>query len=358
MKYGMLWGSAVAGVVLHLTGLGWDVGRGSSGSGLGSPPQLLILAGMALTAAGLFGVALLWMYDRGLGGAGRTGLVFRSVAVPSVALVAAGSIWLAARAEDVGGGSRSFAGVTIAEAALHSDPIVVAADAGVGPGTPAASEALAHSHVTTPAPGGATAKSPDSAAPMGEGSAHTHGTEAPISAVQLAAASTFVAQVKASTAKYEDIRVAMADGYVQITQDLPAIAAHFVKPAYLADAVMMDPTKPEFLLYTKRLDGNWRLVGTMFYGTPGAQAAPNYFGALDAWHLHENLCFVGSGVRITASQEECKGGLFVRKTNWQLHVWTVADADGVFAHDYSKISPGAFPGATKPAAQDVLVRSQ
>ena len=193
---------------------------------------------------------------------------------------------------------------------------------------------------------------------MDEGNAHTHGTEAPVTAVQLAAASTFVAQVKASTAKYEDIRQAMADGYVQITQDLPAIAAHFVKPAYLADSVMMDPTKPEFLLYTKRLDGNWRLVGTMFYGGPGAEAAPNYFGALDAWHLHENLCFVGSGVRVTTSQEECKGGLFVKKTNWQLHVWTVADADGVFAHDYSKIAPGAFPGATKPAAQDAIVRAQ
>ena len=113
MKYRMLWGSAVAGVVLHLGGLGWDVGRGSSGSGLGSPPQLLILAGMALTAAGLFGVALLWMYDRGLGGTGVTGLVFRSVAVPSVALVAA---------RRMGGGARSRGGVVTAKVAHSRGP--------------------------------------------------------------------------------------------------------------------------------------------------------------------------------------------------------------------------------------------
>ena len=357
MKYRLLWGSAIAGVAVHLAGLGWAVYR-SADSGFSSPQQLLILTGMAFTAAGLFGVALLWISERGLGGTGKSGIVLRSIAVPTVAFVAAGSVWLAAQAEDVGGRPASASGVTMAEASLHTDPVLVAADSTSGSAA-INPESLPHSHTATTAPSsGAAAKPADSSNPMDEGNAHTHGTEAPVTAVQLAAASTFVAQVKASTAKYEDIRQAMADGYVQITQDLPAIAAHFVKPAYLADSVMMDPTKPEFLLYTKRLDGNWRLVGTMFYGGPGAEPAPNYFGALDAWHLHENLCFVGSGVRVTTSQEECKGGLFVKKTNWQLHVWTVADADGVFAHDYSKIAPGAFPGATKPAAQDAIVRAQ
>ncbi|MEP6871785.1 MAG: hypothetical protein ABI939_08035 [Anaerolineaceae bacterium] len=355
MKYRLLWGSAIAGVALHLAGLGSGVYR-SGNSGLSSPPQLLILTGMALTAAGLLGVALLWVYERNLGGAGRAGLILRSIAVPAVAFGAAGAVWLVAQSEDVGG--RDFtSGVSIADASLHSDPILVQADTAANGAVNPDSDTHSHTATTAAAPGTA-AKSADSANAMGEGNAHTHGTEAPISAVQLAAASTFVAQVKATTAKYEDIKVAMADGYVQITQDLPGIAAHFVKAAYLADSVMMDPAKPEFLLYTKRLDGNWRLVGTMFYGSPGADPAPNYFGALDAWHLHENLCFVASGVRITASQAECKGGLFVRKTNWQLHVWTVDDADGVFAHDYSKIAPGAFPAATKPAAQDVLVRAQ
>lgn len=352
MKYRLLWGSAIAGVALHLSGLGWEVYR-SGDSGHSSPAQLLILTGMALTVAGLLGVALLWVYERNLGGPGRAGLVLRSVAVPAVAFVAAGAVWLVAQSEDVG--RQDFAsGVSIAEASLHSDPILVQADtattAKVDP------ESLPHSHTTTTTT--APAEPAESASPMGEGTAHTHRPEAPISAAQLAAASTFVARVKASTAKYEDVKVAMADGYAQITQDLPGIAAHFVKAAYLADSVVMDPTKPEFLLYTKRLDGNWRLVGTMFYGGPGAEPAPNYFGALDAWHLHENLCFGANGVRTAANQAQCQGGLFVRKTNWQLHVWTVDDADGVFAHDYTKIAPGAFPAATKPAAQDVVVGTQ
>ena len=353
MNYRMLWGSAVAGVALHLAGLGWDVYRPANGAGLSSPPQLLILTGLALTAAALLGVALLWIYERGLGGAGRSGVAFRAFAMPSVALVAAGSIWLAARAEDVGSRRDDSGGVTMKQAAQHTAPVLVAADTGT---SAKSAEAVTHSHTATAA--GAAPHTAESASPMSEANASTHGAEAPVSAAQLAAASAFVSQVKARSGPYEDIKVAIADGYVQITQDLPGIAAHFVKPAYLADSVMMDPTLPEFLLYTKRLDGNWRLVGAMFYGTPGAQTAPNYFGALDAWHLHENLCFVASGVRVAADQAACAGGLFVRKTNWQLHVWTVGDADSVFAHDYSKIAPGAFPGATKPAAQEVLVRAQ
>lgn len=342
MKYTLLWSSAAAGVVLHLGGLGWDVYLHSKDSTLAAregvitldnPSHILVLVGMALTGAAVLGVALSWMYDRGFGGSGLRGLVFRSAVFPSVALMAAGSIWLASLAEDEGGHAHTEAAAT--DDHDHAAQPLVSAGAG----------AAADEH-----------KHEDTADPMGEGNAHTHGTEVAVTPAQLAAANSFVTQVKASTAKYEDIRVAMADGYTQITQDLPGIAAHFIKPAYTADASIMDPTKPEFLLYTKRLDGNWRLVGAMFYGGPGTGPAPSYFGPLDAWHLHENLCFAASGVKSVGSQAECNG-LFVRKTNWQLHVWTVEDAEGVFAHDYKKIAPGPFPGATRRADQEFAVRA-
>lgn len=192
---------------------------------------------------------------------------------------------------------------------------------------------------------------------MGEGNAHTHGTETAVTPQQLAEAAAFVAGARENTGKYEDIQVAMAVGYIQITQDLPGIAADFIKQAYVTDTAVMEPAKPEFLLHTKRLDGNWRLVGAMFYGGLGSGPAPSYFGPLDAWHLHEQLCFVASGVTSVGSQAECRG-VFVRQTNWQLHVWTVEDAEGVFAHDYKKIAPGAFPGATRRADQEFAVRAR
>src|SRR4029079_7360764 len=110
---------------------------------------------------------------------------------------------------------------------------------------------------------GAAAAEPSEGEVMGDGSAHTHRSEVPISASQVSAASAFITELKAHTAQYQDVRAALADGYVQITQDLPGIAAHFIRLDYQHDGHEMDPDRPEVLLYTKRLDGQWRLVGAM-----------------------------------------------------------------------------------------------
>lgn len=42
--------------------------------------------------------------------------------------------------------------------------------------------------------------------------------------------------------------------------------------------------------------------------------------------------------------QDCKGGLVVKKTNSQLHVWTVAAADGVFAQTTARFRRERFPG--------------
>jgi hypothetical protein len=190
---------------------------------------------------------------------------------------------------------------------------------------------------------------------MSDGNAEVHSAEVDVTADQLAAAAAFYAQVKEQTQKYEDIRVAMGAGYLQVTQDLPGIAAHFVNFKYNSDGVLMDPTKPEALLYTKRLDGNWRLVGAMFMSEKVSDDPPSFFGPLDAWHRHENLCFTPNAVSVKPNKESCPG-VFQAKTAWMLHVWTAPGAAGAFAHDFAPISPGAFPGATRPASQDFVTR--
>jgi hypothetical protein len=192
---------------------------------------------------------------------------------------------------------------------------------------------------------------------MAEDNAHFHGHEVTVSSEQLAEAAAFTATVRTATAKYQDIRVAMADGYFQLTQDLPGIAAHFLNGKYNADGVLMDPARPEILLYTMRLDGAWRLVGAMFSSEKATPEPPSFFGPLDVWHKHENLCFTPNAVSVKPSAAEC-AGIFVKDTPWNLHVWTVADAPGVFAHDLAAISPGTFPGAVRPAAQDLVARAQ
>jgi hypothetical protein len=351
MQYRALWAAAVSGLAIHFLGLGWDVYRHSSDStlaqrenvlSLANPSHLMIVVGMAVVAASLLGMAALWMQERRFGGAGVPGLLARSLALPVIALAAGGSIWLASTAEDSGHDHDAM--VAEHPQDTHDSPLVVAN--GSGP-------SQEHPHATT---NGATVAAEDA---MGEGNAHTHGTEVAASSEQLLAAGTFANDVKLKTAQYADVRDALAAGYIQITQDLPGIAAHFIRPEFQRDGHELDADNPEVLLYSKRLDGNWRLVGAMFLAESVSDTPPSHFGALDVWHRHENLCFTaGATVRTTANAAECRGGLFVPKTAYQMHVWVEPGGTGVFAHDYAPIAPGAFPGATRPAAEDFRLQSR
>jgi hypothetical protein len=354
MKYRMLWAAATTGLAIHLAGLGWDVYRHSSDSSLAeredvlslaNPSHAMIIAGMAIVAVALLGMAVIWMNDRKFAGNGPVGLALRSVALPVIGLSAAGIVWLASTSEDHSHTHEHDDATVLA----HLDSHIAVTDASGGAGA----ESAAHDH------SGTTAGAAAGTETMGEASAHTHGAEVAVSSAQLKAADAFVAELKAHTAQFQDVRAAMADGYVQITQDLPGIAAHFIRLDYQHDGHEMDPDRPEVLLYTKRLDGNWKLVGAMMLAENVSSTPPSYFGALDAWHFHENLCFTaGSQVSVTASQAECKNGLFVKQTAYQMHVWLTGEESGIFAHDYAPISPGAFPPATKPAAEEFRVQAR
>ncbi len=352
MHYRTLWVGALAGMALHLAGLGWDVYRHSSDAtlaqredvlSLANPSHLMIVAGTAIVAACLLGIAVAWLHERRFGGDGPLGAFLRGAGMPAIGVVAAGSIWLASQADE-----RSHhhdAGH------VHGPSTVVALDPAIARALdPRVAErfvaAAGHEH------GSGTGGEPLAADAAGH-----HHAEVPVTAEQLASAAAFVAELRTAVAPYEDIRAALAAGYIQVTQDLPGIAAHFLRLDFQRDGHEMDPARPEVLLYTKRLDGQWRLVGAMFLAEGFTEDPPSYFGPLDAWHYHENLCFVGSSVRTVTSREACPG-IFSARTPWQLHVWTYPTVGGVFAHDMPEIAPGSFPGAALPAAQELAVRAR
>ncbi|MGE5595941.1 MAG: hypothetical protein ACM3S1_07900 [Hyphomicrobiales bacterium] len=290
-------------------------------------------------AASVLGMAFAWARDHRVGGDSPFAAILRGAALPVVAVAAAGVFWLASVAQD---DDHALTRVEVVNHLQPEDQLVAALPEGADTGG-ATTNHGDHSHDA--------ATDPEA---MGEGNAHTHGTEVPVTPEQLKAAAEFYDHVKADTAKYEDIRVALRDGYVQITQDLPGIAAHFVNPKYNKDGDLMNPAQPEVLLYTKRLDGNWRLVGAMFTSETPSETPPSFFGPLDAWHRHENLCFTaGAQVMVKPSQAQCPG-IFQETTAWNLHVWTAPGASGVFAHDFPPIDPGAYPGATRPAATELF----
>ena len=145
-------------------------------------------------------------------------------------------------------------------------------------------------------------------------------------------AEDFLKKARAETEKYRDVKGARADGYMQITQDLPLIGAHFFNAGRVGS---LEPGQPGILLYEQGDEGGWELVGLNFMlpKQPGVDTPPDTpFGGLAHWHYHTDLCFGPGSVSIAASAAEC-AGLYVPETPWLLHVWVWKDSpEGVFDH--------------------------
>jgi hypothetical protein len=75
-------------------------------------------------------------------------------------------------------------------------------------------------------------------------------------------------KVRAATARFVDINVAMGEGWVPATPcvsgpDTGAMGVHFVLPARIAGGVLK-ADEPEALIYEPMSNGAWRLVGVEF----------------------------------------------------------------------------------------------
>ncbi|MBD3653614.1 hypothetical protein [Kangiella sp.] len=118
-----------------------------------------------------------------------------------------------------------------------------------------------------------------------------------------------------ATAKYHDVNVAMADGYVDLGAYVPMMGHHFMNFAYLDDTFEID--KPELLVYANsEADGKLRLVAVE-YAIPlplSAEAPEGFTGDEDHWHANHEI------------------GL------WTLHAWVwLHNKDGMFNATNSRV---------------------
>jgi len=122
--------------------------------------------------------------------------------------------------------------------------------------------------------------------------------------------SPLIDKVRAATAQFRDINVAIADGWVQATPcvsgpDTGAMGVHYVLPARIAAGVLQ-ADQPEALIYEPLGNGAFRLVGVEFIvlasiweaqnpsgGTPALDGdllnyvgAPNRYGLPAFYELH------------------------------------------------------------------------
>ena len=94
--------------------------------------------------------------------------------------------------------------------------------------------------------------------------------------------------VRAATERYLDINVPLGngEGWVVATPcvsgpDAGAMGVHLVLPARLG-AVVLDPARPQALIYEPRADGSMRLVGAEFIVLASVWSAANPAGGVPA----------------------------------------------------------------------------
>ena len=167
-------------------------------------------------------------------------------------------------------------------------------------------------------------------------------------------ANQIVQAARTVAAKYQDYKVALADGYKIFLPNVPQKQYHFTNywNGFLA-GMHFDPSRPTSLLYEKAGDG-YKLVGVMY--TAKKDASEDELNSriplsIAQWHAHVNFCmpprdrqrdalppnakfgFAGS---ISRKQEcDAAGGKFVPQLfGWMVHVYPLEqNAEDIWAVD-------------------------
>ncbi|MBN9389751.1 MAG: hypothetical protein J0I20_17120 [Chloroflexi bacterium] len=170
------------------------------------------------------------------------------------------------------------------------------------------------------------------------GTSTTPGTTITPTTDQQTAAGKLVSDTKSGIARLEDYDTAVAEGYKQITPYVLGQGAakygpaHFYNAAYDKDGQLLDPSKPEALVYFKMPGGKMVLLGAMFLAPIGQGPTPG--GPLTTWHTHDNLCAGAGGITLKNQQGDCPAGAkAVTEKEEMMHVWIFDNPDGPFAHN-------------------------
>ncbi|HWJ22124.1 MAG TPA: hypothetical protein VNS52_07205 [Gemmatimonadaceae bacterium] len=139
--------------------------------------------------------------------------------------------------------------------------------------------------------------------PMLDMSAHLRMTDPrPAHAADARRAAALVTTLRASLAKYRDVRAAEADGYVMFAPQVKKQPVyHFTKKwSAVKSAFTFDPAAPTSLLYERNAHGDLVLVGAMYTAPKGA--SPDELDrrvplSVARWHQHVNVCVPKRGER-------------------------------------------------------------
>ena len=153
---------------------------------------------------------------------------------------------------------------------------------------------------------------------------------------ELKRAETLLAATIKDLKRYEYPSEAYAAGYRSIG-DAATGDEHYVNWAYSNDGHILDPMRPESVVYEYR-NGKQQAVAAMYslpFGSTFADV-PDVGGALTQWHVHANLCLTNNPQQrvvagITSIGGSCPAGESKAGNTPMLHVWIVPNPCGPFA---------------------------
>jgi hypothetical protein len=153
---------------------------------------------------------------------------------------------------------------------------------------------------------------------------------------QQARAENLIAITLLRLPQWSDPATAQAAGFFSIGDGLTG-TEHFLNQQYINDDVILDPDRPESLVYGVK-GGVRTLEAAMFMLKPGTSLdqVPDIGGKLTQWHIHDNLCFTPDPasprvVGLTRPDGTCRAPLVKGPTMPMIHVWIVPKPCGPFA---------------------------
>ncbi|GMQ93332.1 MAG: hypothetical protein BMS9Abin12_0809 [Acidimicrobiia bacterium] len=158
------------------------------------------------------------------------------------------------------------------------------------------------------------------------------GTDRPPNEAERQAADRFHEQTVVAIEKYEDVSVAAADGYQ--VGNMVGSQFHAENPERKSDGVILDPDRPETLVYEPTPDGPV-LLGALYEMESIGDPGPMFAGPIAVWHAHDHICFGSVPLTITGFESPlgvCPlGSLSVPITNEMIHVWTIPGVDDPYS---------------------------
>lgn len=165
---------------------------------------------------------------------------------------------------------------------------------------------------------------------------HPAGAPPHIAAPNGAASVGFVDTVRAATERFHDVAVAEAEGYSLMFgcvsgPDWGAMGLHYVNLALVGDGVL-DPARPEIIIYEPLPNGKVRLTGADFLVFAGQ------------WHATNTATPQLGGQLLHLFESPNRYGL---PDFYTLHVWAWKEnPQGTFANWHSRVSCDAYGGTT------------